>query len=169
MPLVTYEESRPWAKAIKEEVLSRRMPPWGSVKGFGEFRDDASLSQDEMNRLAEWVEGGAPEGDPQYLPSSPAAKGPSRLPTGNRVRNLPAKTAITLLGVRPLADAEEVRVTALMPDGSITPLIWLRGYKRDWNRTFVFRQPLQLPTGTVVKTSAPLRLEWLVKAPRPPA
>jgi len=38
MPLVTYEEARPWAKAIKEEVLERRMPPWGAVKGFGESR-----------------------------------------------------------------------------------------------------------------------------------
>ena len=38
--LVKYEEARPWAKAIKEEVLERRMPPWGAVKGFGEFRDD---------------------------------------------------------------------------------------------------------------------------------
>ena len=35
--LMTYEESRPWAKAIKEEVLERRMPPWGAVKGFGGY------------------------------------------------------------------------------------------------------------------------------------
>ena len=38
--LMTYEEARPWAKAIKEEVLERRMPPFGAVKGFGDFRDD---------------------------------------------------------------------------------------------------------------------------------
>ena len=47
------------------------MPPWGAVKGFGDFRDDPSLTQDEITRIAEWVEGGAPEGDPIYLPPSP--------------------------------------------------------------------------------------------------
>ena len=47
------------------------MPPWGAIKGFGDFRNDPSLTQDEMNRIAEWVEGGAPEGDPQYLPKIP--------------------------------------------------------------------------------------------------
>src|SRR5262245_428640 len=42
--LMTYNEARPWAVAIKEEVLSRRMPPWGGVKGFGEFRNDQALN-----------------------------------------------------------------------------------------------------------------------------
>ena len=65
----SYESARPWAKAIKEEVLNRRMPPWGAVKGFGEFRDDLGLSQEELNTFAEWVEGGAPEGDPNLLPA----------------------------------------------------------------------------------------------------
>ena len=69
MSLLTYEEARPWAKAIKEQVLNRQMPPWGAVKGFGDFSNDASLTQDEINRLAEWVEGGAPEGETIYLPA----------------------------------------------------------------------------------------------------
>ena len=38
--LKTYAEARPWAVAIQEEVLTRRMPPWGAVKGFGDFRND---------------------------------------------------------------------------------------------------------------------------------
>src|SRR3954471_24469127 len=71
MSLLTYEEARPWAKAIRDEVLNRRMPPWGAVKGVGEFRDDASLSQTEMDLLVNWVEGGAPEGDAIYLPPVP--------------------------------------------------------------------------------------------------
>ena len=45
MALATYEDARPWAKAIRDEVLNRRMPPWDAVKGVGEFRDDPSLSQ----------------------------------------------------------------------------------------------------------------------------
>src|SRR6476469_7977620 len=71
MSLLTYQDARPWAKAIKEEVLERRMPPWGGVKGFGDFSNDISLSQEELDLLAQWVEGGAPEGDPKYLPAAP--------------------------------------------------------------------------------------------------
>src|SRR5438067_13007848 len=73
MSLLTYEDARPWAKAIRDEVLNRRMPPWDAVKGVGEFRDDLSLSQPEMDLLVSWVEGGAPEGNPIYLPQVPRA------------------------------------------------------------------------------------------------
>jgi hypothetical protein len=68
MSLLTYEEARPWAKAIRDEVTSRRMPPWGAVAGIGDFADDPSLSTPEIDLLVAWVEGGAPEGDPVYLP-----------------------------------------------------------------------------------------------------
>ncbi len=51
MSLVKYEEARPWAKAIKEEVLERRMPPWGAVKGFGEFQHDRGLTQEEIAQV----------------------------------------------------------------------------------------------------------------------
>src|SRR5436190_23890526 len=69
MSLLTYEEARPWAKAIRDEVLNRRMPPWDAVKGVGDFRGDRSLSQAELDVVVNWVEGGAPEGDPAYLPA----------------------------------------------------------------------------------------------------
>src|SRR3954451_4534955 len=82
MPLATYADARPWAKAIKDEVLHRRMPPWGAVKGFGDFRDDPSLTQDEITRIAEWVEGGAPEGDPAYLPPVPKSSSKTGIPRG---------------------------------------------------------------------------------------
>ena len=46
--LMTYADARPWAVAIKEEILRRRMPPWGAIKGFGEFRNDQALTPEEM-------------------------------------------------------------------------------------------------------------------------
>src|SRR4051812_14595700 len=67
--LSNYAEARPWARAISEEVLERRMPPWGAVKGFGEFLDDGALSMGELEIIAQWVDGGAPEGDPKDLPT----------------------------------------------------------------------------------------------------
>jgi hypothetical protein len=69
--LATYDEARPWAKAIKEEVLEKRMPPWRAMKGYGEFRNAPSLAQRDIDLLVNWVEGGAPKGDDKDLPASP--------------------------------------------------------------------------------------------------
>src|SRR6202140_4898073 len=78
--LLTYQEARPWAAAIKEEVLERRMPPWGAVKGFGEFRDDQALTPEQMELIGDWVEGGAPEGEPKDLPATPKWTAPAPPP-----------------------------------------------------------------------------------------
>ena len=54
IPLTSYDEVRPWAVAIKEQVLSRSMPPWGAVKGFGDLVPDESLTEDETMIMAAW-------------------------------------------------------------------------------------------------------------------
>jgi hypothetical protein len=64
MPLLSYADARPWAKAIKEAVLTRRMPPWFADPHVGKFSNDRSLSQAEIDTLAKWADGGAPEGGP---------------------------------------------------------------------------------------------------------
>ena len=71
MSLATYEDARPWAKAIKEELLERRMPPWQAVKGYGEFRNAPALTQRDVDAIVNWVEGGAPKGDAKLLPPGP--------------------------------------------------------------------------------------------------
>src|SRR6266480_6131592 len=80
MALTTYADARPWAKAIRDEVLNRRMPPWDAVKGVGEFRDDPSLSLPEMDLIVSWVEGGAPEGNAVYLQAEPKQDAPAADP-----------------------------------------------------------------------------------------
>ena len=60
--LVSYADAKPWASAIRDEVLSGRMPPWPAVEGFGSFSNDARLSAVEIELLARWAEGGAPLG-----------------------------------------------------------------------------------------------------------
>ena len=164
MSLLTYEEARPWAKAIKEQVLNRQMPPWGAVKGFGDFSNDASLTQDEMNRIAEWVEGGAPEGDAIYLPPAPKPAPAPALPRG--VRTLSVTGPVTLLGIRPTASTESTQVVAHFPDGSTIPLLWLRNYKAAWNRTFVYREPVMLPRGVRIEANPSDRFEFLVQSPK---
>jgi hypothetical protein len=161
MSLLTYEDARPWAKAIKEQVLNRQMPPWGAVKGFGDFRNDESLTQDEINRLAEWVEGGAPEGEAIYLPRQPELK--KIPPTIRGVFTRTLSGPVTLAGIRPLSSVQSSQVLAHLPDGSVIPLIWLREYKQSWNRVFVYREPISLPRGVRIEANPPVALEYLIK------
>lgn len=62
MPLVTYQQARPWAKAIKETALLGRMPPWFADSRDGHFSNDWSLSRAEIDTLATWADAGAPMG-----------------------------------------------------------------------------------------------------------
>jgi hypothetical protein len=68
MSLLTYQEARPWAKAIREAVVLRRMPPWYADSHFGKFSNDRSLSQSEIDTLVAWADNGAVEGDPKLAP-----------------------------------------------------------------------------------------------------
>ena len=66
--LVTYEQSRPWAKAMKEAVLLKKMPPWFADPHVGKFSNDRSLSPTDIATLADWSDQGAPRGDPKDAP-----------------------------------------------------------------------------------------------------
>jgi hypothetical protein len=68
MPLGTYEQVRPWARAIREAVVSKRMPPWSADPQYGKFRNDLSLDAAEIATLANWADRGAPAGNPADAP-----------------------------------------------------------------------------------------------------
>ena len=68
MPFVTYRETRPWAKAIRDAVRSRKMPPWFADPCCGRFSNDRSLSATEIETLAAWAESGAAKGDENDAP-----------------------------------------------------------------------------------------------------
>jgi len=71
MALTSYQEARPWAKAIKAAVLQRKMPPWLADQHYGSFANDRRLSNKEIETLAAWADGGAPEGDAKLTPAVP--------------------------------------------------------------------------------------------------
>jgi hypothetical protein len=70
MSLITYQEARPWARSIKERVAARQMPPWHIDRSVGvqKFKNDMSLSDDQVETIVRWVDAGAPQGDPKDLP-----------------------------------------------------------------------------------------------------
>ena len=68
--------ARPWARAIKEEVLTRRMPKWQAARGYGDFSNDPSLSPFEIALMVAWADGGAPRGTDADLKTQPASLRP---------------------------------------------------------------------------------------------
>ena len=71
MSLLTYDDARPWARAIKQKVASRQMPPWGADPTVGKYANDVSLKQADIDTITAWVDGGAPEGNRAELPAAP--------------------------------------------------------------------------------------------------
>ena len=71
MSLLDYKTARPWAKSIRDAVVSRRMPPWFADPAHGRFSNDARLSDADIATIRQWVEAGAPEGDRAQLPPKP--------------------------------------------------------------------------------------------------
>ncbi len=69
MALMTYEGTRPWAKAIKAAVASKKMPPWFADAKYGHFMNERHLSEAEIATLSSWADNGAPEGDVKDKPA----------------------------------------------------------------------------------------------------
>ena len=71
MSLLTYEDTRPWARAMSQKVQTRMMPPWYIDKNIGVqgFRYDRSLSDAEIETIVAWADAGAPRGNPADMPA----------------------------------------------------------------------------------------------------
>jgi hypothetical protein len=156
--LMTYKDARPWAEAIKQQVLQRRMPPWNAVKGFGEFRDDRGLTQEDLEIIGEWVEGGMPEGNANHMPAAPEIKAekPSRPASHGRMTvdgGRVIQHAIQAVGIEAVRvpSSGEMQVIAQTPDGAIEPLIWIEKFNPDYNKTYYFSKALRFPAGTRIE------------------
>ena len=179
MPLTTYDEARPWAAAIKHEVLTRRMPPWGAVKGFGAFRNDASLSLPEIAVLSSWVQGGAPEGDPLYFEPFHAheegagAEQPADARMSIRGQALLDRSLVaTGVSVAPDPGSPWLQLTAHLPGGAVEHLLWLRGERPAAPMDYWFLRRTELPSGTRLRcepASAAVELRYSRPASDSPA
>jgi mono/diheme cytochrome c family protein len=165
--LLTFPEASPWAIAIKEQVLQRRMPPWGAVKGFGTFRNDQALSQEEIDLIRNWVDGGVPEGNPDHLPARASVSLTPEIEhrSGEVVASgdYRFQRPFTLDGfwVRNRPKGGSAQITIEFPDGRIEPLVWLYDYSAKQEHPFLLRQPLPLPSGATMHGLAGLSLVLL--------
>jgi len=160
--LMTYDEARPWAEAIKQQVIARRMPPWNAVKGFGEFKNDRGLTQEEIGIIANWVTGGAPEGNPAYMPARPdfAAKVDEAQNSGLQVLvsgTLVTKDRLDVIGIeaKQAPPPGALQVIAQRPDGSVEPLIWVEQFNPRYTGTYYFQNVLTFPAGTKIQIMPP--------------
>jgi hypothetical protein len=71
MSLLNYAQTRPWAKAIREQVATGQMPPWHATQAHGTFANDRRLSDQEKETVLRWIDGGAPQGNEKDLPPVP--------------------------------------------------------------------------------------------------
>jgi hypothetical protein len=156
--LMKYTDVQPRAVAIRNAVLSRTMPPWGAVKGFGDFRNDHGLSQAELELITDWVDSDTPRGNnPNVLPKEPKPEKSAtfKLPKNAVIVNgdFTLSQEMTLDGLLPqsVPEGQSTKVIAVLPDGGIDPLLWLYEYKDSYEHPFLFRHPITLPAGTVIR------------------
>ena len=98
MPLVTYQEVRPWAKAIRAAVVSGRMPPWHADPRYGKFSNDPSLAPDEKRILLAWIDTDALEGTSAGAPAPRPFPEGWRIPEPDAVFELPQAFAVRAKG-----------------------------------------------------------------------
>jgi hypothetical protein len=157
-PLMEYRDVQPHAARIKDAVLSRRMPPWGAVKGFGDFKNDHGLSPEEIELITDWVDSDTPRGNnPNVMPAVPKFQKPAtfKLPKNAIEVSGPfsLKSALKLDGLFPatVPSRSSIKIVAVHPDGYIEPLVWLFEYDERVPHPFVFKKPLNLPVGTRIQ------------------
>ncbi|MEX2582363.1 MAG: hypothetical protein WD766_03770, partial [Gemmatimonadota bacterium] len=127
MALATYQQVRPWAAVIKDRVQKRIMPPWhiDPTVGIQKFKDDFSLSRDEIDTIVAWADAGALEGDPAHLPS------PVEWPSGGdwQLAEIlgPPDLVISSPAYTVLADGQDQWWEPNVPFEGLDKERWLRG------------------------------------------
>jgi hypothetical protein len=125
----TYNDARPWAVAIKEEVLAGSMPPWGAAPGVGHFANDRRLTRHEQELVAAWVDGGAPYSLEARTPAFAAATTAtpnSQLPPpkGNTLDPLAGSVAIPLAPATITEAIERIASVTLQLPAGMTLTAW---------------------------------------------
>lgn len=156
-PLTNHDEAVGWAEMIREVVDQRRMPPWHADPHYGEFINDARLSDDELAAIGRWVEAGAPLGDPADLPAPP------EFPTGWMI---PEPDVVINMRDEPYTVPAEgtVEYQRFVVDPGWTEDKWIKAIEpRPGNPAVVHHVVMYLipPRGPNTGAAGRLRTDWL--------
>jgi hypothetical protein len=132
------------------------MPPWGAVKGFGDFRNDQALTAEQIELITDWIQEDTPKGNnprmlpppPKFPPAPATAVPPDAIPVTDA---LVLKSPIVVDGLLPQHAADGTQIVAVRPDGRVVPLLWLYGYEDRYRHPFLLRKPLALEAGTIIR------------------
>jgi mono/diheme cytochrome c family protein len=154
--LLQFADAQPRAVAIRDAVLSRRMPPWGAVKGFGNFRNDQALTQEQIELIVSWVANDTPRGNRRIVPKEPTFTAPPSVSVPASAVRVSGPTTLdrpmAIDGLLPehVAPEQSLRIVAVLPDHRVQPLVWLHGYDERLPHLFFYRDVLHLPAGTQI-------------------
>ena len=168
MALRTYDEVRPWARAIKQKVVARQMPPWFADPAHGTFANDARLSPQQIDTIARWVDAGAPRGNPKEEPKPPVytdgwqlgepdhiitlpivnipAEGKDYFPTPNLTLDIPEDRWVRAVEIRP-SNREVTHHSVIFTTGA-GPMVGAGGVFDVLGVWAVGTPPMVYPEGT---------------------
>ena len=157
MPLTTYYEVRPWARAIKEQVLERRMPKWHAARGFGAFSNDPTLTPLEMALVVSWVDGGMPPGGaPGDLttPLTPTTEASTFRRAADRILTIPAGVA----GVSAPARAQWITGWSFEPGDPLITAATFSSPAGGIGTWVAGDAPVVLPAGSALRVSGAIQV-----------
>src|SRR5438874_5381226 len=136
--LINYEDARPWARSIKDKVVSRYMPPWHLDRTIGEYSPDSSLSDAEVATIAKWVDTGAPKGDPNDAPAPRVFAADHTWQFGEEPDLVVTSPPITIPGLGPDMYPEPEAPTGMTEDRYIRWIQVMPGDYQVVHHTLVF-------------------------------
>jgi hypothetical protein len=144
MSLTTYEEARPWLRAIKQRVSARTMPPWGSDMPHGIFRNDPRLSDKEVETIVSWVDGGAPKGDLKDMPKLPEFVEGWTIGKPDMIFSMAEDYTIAATGA---IEYQYIRIPVNLPEDRWFKAIEIKpGARAQVHHVIAFTQPTDEPT-----------------------
>lgn len=157
---MTYAGVRPWAKAIRDAVLTRKMPPWFADPAYGHFANDRSLAKNEIDTIVDWVDTGAAEGNPKDAPPGRAWPADWSIGAPDAVFEMPAAVAIPAKGtieyqyvILPTRFSEDkwVEKVEVRPSDRSTvhhAVVYIRDGENNWLRGQPTGKPFSLPAAS---------------------
>jgi hypothetical protein len=130
MPLLSYEQARPYARAIKTATQSKKMPPWFADSSVQHYANDMSLSAADINTLAAWADAGAPEGDPKDAPAARTFVDGWNIGAPDKVVQMPEPYNVPAMGT--------IEYTYIILPTRFTEDTWVEAFEiRPGNRTLM--------------------------------